>query len=495
MKKLSIGSRLTLWYLAIFTTAQFLFGVGMWFALRQHLYNIADDTLAEQVEDVATVIRTQKQKNRTVPKLQEEVGEAYDLEHSGDFLQIYDQDGNWIYRASFMSKSPVGPVAPSLVKKRSFSTLELANQPYRLITQRIEANGRAFTVQTAVPIAEMLATLHAFERYLLILAPLMLLVAGSGGYWLSRRALSPVDAITQTARNIGEGNLSARLEKVATGDELERLSETLNEMLARLETAFSRVTQFTADASHELRTPISLIRTEAEVALRTPQQKEEYCDALRHILLEAERTSSLIEELLSLARADSGRERFSVALVELNSVVAEVGKEWRPLIENRDLRFVQAVGKGKLGLLADRNALERLVTILLDNAMKYTPPPGTVELRVHDGGGKAVIIVTDTGIGIAPEDQSRIFERFYRADKARSREIGGAGLGLAIADWIVKQHSGSISVESIPGQGSKFTVELPLMSADHSLSRSSHRDVEKHSEPFDFIQTTTREVF
>lgn len=481
MKRLSIGSRLTLWYLAIFTAVQCLFGIGMWFALRQHLYAIADNALAEQVEDVASLIRTQKEKNRTVSKLQEEVGEAYDIEHSGDYLQIYDQDGNWIYRAPALRESSLARIAPSALKKPNFINIELAKNPYRFIAQRIEANGRVYTVQTGIPIADMLATLRVFERYLLILAPLMLVFAGYGGYWLSRKALSPVDTITQTARKIGGSNLSARLEKLSTGDELQRLSETLNEMLARLEAAFLRVTQFTADASHELRTPIALIRTEAEIALRSSQGKEEYCDALRHILLEAERTSSLIEELLSLARSDSGREKIYLSRVDVNAIVAEVGKEWRPVIESRNLQFVQTVTDGELCMLGDRRSLERLVTILLDNAVKYTPLDGIVELCVERRGHNVVIVVRDNGIGIAEDDQARIFERFYRADKARSREAGGAGLGLAIADWIVKQHGGSICVESMLGHGSTFRVELSLLQVEDHLQ--GNKDIERQFTP------------
>jgi heavy metal sensor kinase len=477
VKRLSIGSRLTLWYLAIFTAVQFLFGIGMWFALRQHLYAIADNTLAEQVEDVASLIRTQKEKNRAVPKLREEVGEAYDIEHSGDYLQIYDQDGNWIYRAALLRANSLEPITTSALKKPNFVNIDLAKNPYRFVTERIEANGRTYTVQTGIPIADMLATLRVFERYLLILAPLMLVFAGSGGYWLSRKALSPVDAITQTARKIGGTNLSARLEKLSTGDELQRLSETLNEMLARLEAAFLRVTQFTADASHELRTPISLIRTEAEIALRSSQGEQEYCDALSHILLEAERTSSLIEQLLSLARADSGREKIYVSLVDVNAIVAEAGKEWRPIIESHNLRFVQTAADGELCMLADRRSLERLVPLLLDNAVKYTPRGGTVELHVEQRSHNVVIVVRDNGIGIAKEDQAKIFERFYRADKARNREVGGAGLGLAIADWIVKQHGGSICVESMPGRGSTFRVELSLLQVQDLLQEN--KDTER----------------
>lgn len=465
MKKLSIGSRLTLWYLAIFAVAQLLFGAAMWVALRQELYSVADDALKAQIEDLTNFLKSQKKKNMTVTKLREEASEAYDLEHSGDFLQVYDQDGNWIFRAPALEKNQFTPPTAATIKRRWFQNLQLANKPFRFITQRIEVNGRFYTVQTGVPADQIVATLSLFRRYLVMLAPLLLLAAASGGYWLSRKALSPVDALTRTARSISGNNLSERLEKLATGDELERLSDTLNEMLARIESAFLRVTQFTADASHELRTPVSLMRTEAEIALRKPRGLAEYREALRHILLEAERTSSLLEELLSLARADSGRENLHLTLVDLRAAITEIAEEWRHLIEARNLQFTQQLANCEFPVLADRSALQRLLAILLDNAVKYTPAPGLVELGLEVRGDKAVICVSDSGIGIAESDQIKIFERFYRVDKARSRELGGAGIGLAIADWIVQQHRGSIAVQSSVGKGSTFLIEFPLQPA------------------------------
>jgi heavy metal sensor kinase len=469
MRKISIGSRLTLWYLAIFTAAELFFGVGMWLVLRQDLYGIADDALTAQVEDVASFLKSQKKKNMTVDKLREEASEAYVLEHSGDFLQIYDADGNWLFRASSLVQNQVAALTPAATKRPSFTNIQLGNKPFRFVKQRIEVNGRAYTVQTGVPADQIIATLSRFRRYLLMLAPLLLFAAASGGYWLSQKALSPVDALTRTARSISGSNLADRLEKLATGDELQRLSDTLNEMLARIESSFLRVTQFTADASHELRTPISLIRTEAEIALRKSRGNEEYREALRHILLEAERTSSLVEELLSLARADSGRENVQLTILDLRSAIAEIANEWRQLVESRNLQFTQTIADCELPVLADRVALQRLLAIILDNAVKYTPPPGVVELRLEARNGNAVICVRDTGIGIAEQDQGKIFERFYRVDKARSRAQGGAGIGLAIAEWIVQQHRGSIAVQSSIGSGSSFVVELPVQPASAVL--------------------------
>ena len=472
MKKLSIGVRLAVWYLVLFAAAQLVFGTGMWFLARRSLYRITDDALNGQIDDLTNFLEAQK-KNATVAKLQEEVAEAYLLEHSGDYLQVYDDsDDAWIFRADFLRQHALAPAAPNLLTQALYRDEQLGRS-LRFVSQRIEANGRVFTVQTGLPIDQVNQTLVLFRRYLLMFAPLLLIAAASGGFWLSRKALSPVDAITRTARTINATNLSGRLEKLATGDELQRLSDTLNEMLGRIEQAFIKVTQFTADASHELRTPISLIRTEAEIALRRSRGDAEYREALRHILLESERTSGLVEELLCLARADSGRETLRIASVDLSAMVQEVSQQWQELMATRNLRFTHEVTDEEITVLGDRNALQRLLTLLLDNAAKYTPAPGTVELRLETTGSSAVICVCDSGIGIALEDQPKIFERFYRVDKARSRDLGGAGLGLAIAQWIVQQHQGSITVQSSPGKGSTFLVELPLPTTQMEVAERS----------------------
>jgi heavy metal sensor kinase len=473
VKKVSIGIRLTLWYLLLFAAAQIIFGAGTWFLARRSLYRITDDALRAQIDDLTNFLQAQK-KNATVAKLQEEVAETYVIEHSGDYLQLYDDsDGVWVFRADFLQKHALALATPGPLTRPFYRDQQLGRS-LRFLTQRIEVNGRIFTVQMGLPTDQVNQTLVLFRGYLLSLAPLLLLAAASIGFWLSRKALSPVDAITRTARTINATNLGDRLEKLTTGDELQRLSDTLNEMLARIEHAFIRVTQFTADASHELRTPVSLIRTEAEIALRRSRNDAEYREALRHILLEAERTSGLLEELLSLARADSGRETLRIVPVDLSPVVEEASERWQELMATRNLTFTREVTGQEITVLGDRLALQRLLTVLLDNAAKYTPAPGIVELRLEASGSSAFIRVRDSGIGIAQEEQSKIFERFYRVDKARSRDLGcsGAGIGLAIAQWIVQQHRGSIKVQSSPGEGSTFLVELPLQATQLEVTTS-----------------------
>lgn len=464
MRRLSIGVRLTLWYLAIFAFAQVVFGAGMWFILRHNLYDLVDDGLEEQVDDLKNFLQSQPQ-NRSIAKVQEEVNETYAIEHSGNYLEVYAEHGELIYRSAFLQAHPSALIPPDQVESPALRNRKIDGRHFRFIAQKFHVNGHVYTVEMGVPSEEAVETLHLFRSYLLMFAPLLLLVAGGGGYWLSRRALSPVDALVRTARQVSGTNLNSRLQKLETGDELQRLSDTLNEMLDRIESAFLRITEFTADASHELRTPISLIRTEAELALRRSRGEAEYKESFRHILLEAERTTGLIEQLLSLARADSGRETLRLQPVDLRQTLDSVVEGWQQVANIRNLQFSASLDVSDFFILGDQTLLRRLADILLDNAFKYTTPPGSVRLSLETKGDCAVITVQDSGVGIAEEEQSKIFQRFYRVDKARSRAQGGAGLGLAIAQWIVTQHRGSIVVESRCGDGATFRVELPMIAA------------------------------
>ena len=464
MKRLSIGLRLTLWYLAVFALGQFVFGAGMWFILRNNVYDMLDDDLENQVEDLKNFFSAQK-KDASVAKLQEEVTETYAAEHPGDYLAVYVESGERIYRSAFLEAHPASLLPPEQVTDTTFRSRRIDHRPFRFVFEKLEVNGRVFTVEMGIPADDAVETLHVFRSYLLIFASALLLVASAFGYWMSRRALAPVDALVRTAREVGGANLSGRLQKLDTGDELQRLSDTLNEMLDRIESAFRRITQFTADASHELRTPVSLIRTEAELALRRSRSEGEYQDSLRHILLEAERTTSLIEQLLSLARADSGRETLNLQPVDLSEVLHSVAEGWQQVAAIRDIKFSTSIDHQNAFVTGDETLLRRLADILLDNAFKYTPSPGSVSLVLEQQDESAVIIVRDSGVGIPDEEQNRIFERFYRVDKARSRAQGGIGLGLAIAQWIVTQHQGSISVESRHGEGAVFRVQLRRVAA------------------------------
>jgi heavy metal sensor kinase len=483
VKRLSIGLRLTLWYLAIFLLAELIFGVGMWFILRQNLYDIADQALKDQAADLERFL--QARQNIPTAQLEAELSEDYKIESSEDYLQISDVADGSIYRSRFLEEHPLPPLPVDERGGPHYENRKLGKRRFRFMSKKMVAGTHVYIVQIGHPMHEEDETLDDFRRYLLWFAPILLLTASGVGYWLSHRALAPVDALARTARTISGHNLSSRLEKLNTGDELQRLSDTLNEMLARIESAFLRITEFTADASHELRTPIALIHTEAELALRRSRDASEYREALQQILVESDRTAKLIEELLALARADSGGEALNIQSLDLVALLRESASKWAQVAALRNLQFEQRLEAQRLSVMGDENALRRVIDILLDNAIKYTPVPGKVTLSAEQKDGQVLVSVEDTGIGIGPEDRARIFERFYRVDKARSRELGGAGLGLAIAQWIVHLHKGSITVKSDLGKGSIFRVDLPtsvFASKDASIGKSALGGLEKRSE-------------
>jgi signal transduction histidine kinase len=234
-------------------------------------------------------------------------------------------------------------------------------------------------------------------------------------------------------------------------------------MLSRLEASVRRMTQFTADASHELRAPVSLIRTTAEVAaLKRDRPASEYLEALDDIQEEAERTSQVVDSLMLLARTDSGKEMLDCVPVDACAIVRGAAEQGERLAQNSGVGFSIDVPHSSIPIQADAEALRRALLILMDNAAKYTRSGGSIRVSVASRDGFAQASVSDTGIGIAPQDMPRLFDRFWRADKARSREQGGAGLGLSIAKWIVDMHGGSITVQSEPGKGSVFTIQVPL---------------------------------
>ena len=472
MKKLSIGVRLTIWYLAVFALGELIFGVGMWMILRHNLLDIVDDSLESQVDDLKNFLDAQKP-DASLAKLQEQVREAYGIEHSGDFLQLSMAAGDMVYQSPFLRAHQDMLMPVDRVSAQTFRIRHAERRHFRFIYEKLEANGRTFIVEMGTTADDAIDTLHLFRDYLLMFAPVLLMVAALVGHWLSRRALAPVDALVQTARKISGTNLSGRLTKLETGDELQRLSDTMNEMLDRLEFAFRRITQFTADASHELRTPVSLIRTESELALRRSRSEAEYKESLNHILFEAERTTALIERLLELARADSGREAIEIHPMDLRQTLESIVVHWQQVSAARNLEFFASIGERATFVMGDESLLRRLTEILLDNAFKYTPSPGWVRLSLEQKAERAWVTVQDSGVGIAAEDQDKIFERFYRVDKARSRAQGGTGLGLAIAKWIVSQHHGTMAVESRPGEGAIFRVELPLV----EMPQAAHQTV------------------
>jgi len=341
----------------------------------------------------------------------------------------------------------------------AFRTAIVRGRSLRIHADRFQYGGLTFDALVAAPLDEVQATMRDLRGLLLLMIPAVLAVACLGGYWVSRRALVPVDEITQAARSMSVQNLSKRLVVPQTGDELQRMSETWNEMLDRLESAVGRIRQFTADASHELRTPLALIRATAELALRRERDPEHYRNSLRQIQVEAESMTGLTEALLAMARADSNGSGTPLAPTDLNAIVTDVVRGYEVLGEQNAVRITARTESGPAVAAVNESAIRRLLVILVDNALKYTPAGGDVEVSVGRSSEGITVAVRDTGTGIQPQHLPHIFERFYRADAARG-PASGTGLGLSIAQTIAAAHGTEVGVESTPGGGSRFYVTL-----------------------------------
>jgi heavy metal sensor kinase len=458
MMTLPIRLRLTAWYFAILAVVLSAFGISAYFAMRHSIRQTVDEELQIRSEGVHQLIERDIQRGHK-DDLPEGLREHTELRAGGALLQVSDEQGNWLYRSPVMSD--YGAPRPTTVPRRATEFMG-KDVPLRIWSQKVSVGGQSYLIQSAFEMDDFYEALDDFALLLFISIPLLLLCATAGGYWISMRALAPVDQITRTARTISAQNLSSRLVVPNTGDELQRLSETLNGMLERLEAAFKKITQFTADASHELRTPVAVMRTRAELSLRKARSADEYRDVIAEVLTELEKTSGLIEQLMFLARADSGAETLHFAATNVAEVLREACHQGSALAEAKQIGFQEHISGDSMWIQGDAGSLRRLFLILIDNAVKYTPANGQVEVSLQRNDGYAVAQVRDTGIGIAEADLPSVFERFYRADKARTRESGGVGLGLSIGRWITEVHAGTIEVHSSPGRGSSFQIRLPI---------------------------------
>ncbi len=448
--RLSIRMRLTAWYATALLAGLALFGAGMWIALEQRLVAGVDLRLAQRIEGLQTALGPDAEiKNGA--QLQQELSEFIREVPDGSLVQLRDSAG------TAMLPLPGQRVFPSPHQGRY--TIDIQGRRFRVASGPLTSAGETYTALVALSLDEVGAILDDFRRLLLWMIPAVLGLACLGGYWLSSRALAPVDAITSVAKTISVQNLSRRIASPQTGDELQRMAETWNEVLDRLESAVQRIRQFTSDASHELRTPLTLIRATADLALRREREPEEYRASLRQVASEAEHMTALTEQLLTLARADTHGLEMALTATDLNPLVNSVLEQNAALALEKGVTLRARTAAQPAVAAADAAGLRRVLLILVDNALKHTPAGGAVTLSAALDGDCVVLAVEDTGEGIAADALPHLFERFYRADEARGSG-NGFGLGLAIAQAIAAAHGTRIVVESTPGAGARFSLAL-----------------------------------
>jgi heavy metal sensor kinase len=443
-RAVSVRWRLTFWYSAVLAVLLLVFSTAVYLVVRENLSRQLDRDLAKEFDMLAGEIA-------------EEPEDIREIEPEGSVrLFRVVRDGRMVFesapfRAAALPGIAMGP-APRYETVRAGTGTR-----YRILCGPLKDGGILMVALDEEAVRQSLGTL------LLILAlalPGALAAAAAGGYLLAGRLLRPVDAMARRAATIPEENLAARLPVANPGDEFGRLAGVFNRTLARLEDAFERLRRFTADASHELRTPLAAIQSVGEVALREDLDGEAYRDRIGSMLEETARLTRLADSLLLLTRAENGSVRPAGEVLDTGETVERSVDDLRVLAEEKGQTLRTDLPRG-LRVRVDEELIRRALGNIIDNAIKFTPAGGTIDVRAAERGGEIVITVADTGPGVPAEHRERIFERFYRIERDRPRDAGGAGLGLAIARRAVEANGGRIEVENRPGPGAEFRIVLP----------------------------------
>ena len=471
----SVRVRLTLWYTVVLACALVGLALATYFVLRRNSARLTDAALVEMADSFLTTVRAETQNASGPDSLKEAIREAIAEHKFRDTVFVVLDADDKIIACSDGQIVPVGSsgtMPPMLADIVHRSTREV--RPFRKVRMQGQVYSslvRDFVVGTAESRLLVLESLHRQEEFLksvlsafALAIPLSIVLASGGGYFLARRSLSPVVEMGTQAGRIGADNLHQRLQVTNARDELGHLAQSFNSLLDRLDQSFEQQRRFMADASHELRTPVAILCGEADVALsqqsRSPEEYRESLDILRS---EAKRLQHIVEDLFTLARADAGQYPLTLTDFYLDELVMECSRSVRTLAAAKQIT-IRCDSSKEMPIHADEALLRRMIVNLLDNAIKYTPPGGNVFVTWDVRESQYQITVSDTGQGVPSELQSRIFERFFRVDKARSRsenDGGGAGLGLSISRWIVQAHAGQLELTRSDTSGSTFTVLLP----------------------------------
>lgn len=453
MRHASIRLRLTFWYGAVLSAILIAFSASVYLLMRHHLLALTDAGLAEELTELADEVAHSPSPTTIGPRY---------AQHEGYELQISTPDGRVLFRSDRIVPTglplagkpdvPGGAVGETVVLAR-LGRMRLASRPIASPFGRL-------VIQAATSLGPFDAASRELLTVLLITGTTAVSVSIGVGYLLARKALAPVDRMVAEAAEITATRLDRRLEVPQAKDELARLARTLNDMIERLERSFARVRQFTADAAHELRTPLAVIRTSVEVALREARDPGSDRRVFEDLLDEADRLGRIVSQLLDLCREDHGITTSSRRLIRLNELAYEMTDLMQVAAGEKGLHL-EVKGFPPCRVRGDEDRLRQLLINLLDNAIKYTPPEGSVTVHGTIFDCSARIEVIDTGCGISPEHLPHVFERFYRADGSRGRIIDGTGLGLAICRSIAEGHRGQLWVESEPGCGTKVVIVLP----------------------------------
>jgi heavy metal sensor kinase len=462
----SITFRLVVWYTSLLTCIFILLGVLLYFGLQHFVESDRQQALLRRAQIIgATLLANVQPANEKY--VASEIKSLYAPENSGRFMRISRADGTQIYRSGEPTDGSFNPAdVPSIISDTDTQLTRIVTLPgdKTMILSGLDCtalNNQHYFVEVGIlldPVEEMLR--HLFLQLALGL-PLAVAIIAGGGWLLVRRALQPVAEITRAAEMITQHNTSERMPVAHTGDELEKLSLSLNRMIARLDDAFRNSTRFVADASHELRTPLTILRGELEMLAEDPQVSPQARERIFSMLEEVSTLGKIVEQLFALSRLDAGEAQAEWQSLDLADLAKTTAEQMSLLAEDKHIA-IQSDARTPVLIEGDRVRLKQVVVNLLDNAIKYTPQDGAVHLSVNALNGHAVLEVSDNGVGIPAEALPHVFERFFRVDQSRSTDSGGAGLGLSIVKSICTAHGAVVDVQSTIRQGSTFRVKFPL---------------------------------
>lgn len=479
MNTRSLRFRITAWYAGLLAGTLMVFGVSVYLGLERYLDWTLQRTLVAECRAISTELLAQMPA-KDKAWLATEINEAYAPEVNSRFIRVVKDGGGAIYLSAAPKDGLFDPLQvpfPGDREKDSGRKLRLG-AGNRLLIQSMDftaPNGNRYLVESGAPYNQIEVVLHGLLLTFAIYMPFVVSLAVAGGYWLMRRSLAPVDDITKRAEGITSTNLSERLPVIRSGDELERLSVSLNRMIERLDEAFQHVNRFSADASHELRTPLTILQLELEGIAQKHAKDVSLGDQIGSALEETQRMSRIVESLLTISRLDAGEMKMEKTPLDLAELAASTAGEMTLLAEEKSIRL-RTHAPAEVYIEGDRTRLQQVIVNLIDNAIKYTQAGGEIEVSVGREGSSAVFAVSDNGPGIAAYALPHLFERFYRADKARSRASGGAGLGLSIVKAICAAHNAEVRVSSQEGRGCSFRVELPLLTVFASEGNAAARE-------------------
>jgi heavy metal sensor kinase len=467
MNHRSLAFRLGAWYTLLLSATFALVGTGAFFGLQHYLRSNLRDSVSRRSTQVEQIL-IQAPADAPMSTIVREIDTRVAPEFNNRFVRVTREPGTVIYRSgppSDQSFDPslVGAIARTNAADTAMPVTAIAGDQHLMIraTPVSTASGN-YLVELGVSLDPIDAALNRLLDLLAVLLPVLIVCAAGGGYWLVNRALRPVDRLSHTAEQMSLQNLTLRLPVVPTGDALERLSISLNTMLGRLRDSVQTSRRFLADASHELRTPLTVIKGELqELVGDSTLSKADMRERVGSVLEEVARLEHLVSGLLVLSRLDAGEPRRDWADVDLAELVSSTAEQMRLMADDRGIE-IELSALTKTVVRGDRARLKQIIVNLLDNAIRFTKRGGTVWLRTAADEAGSVLEVSDTGIGIPSGSIPHVFDRFFRVDEARSREDGGAGLGLSIVKSICAVHGADIEVESRVEAGSCFRVTFPV---------------------------------